>query len=126
MVMQAYLFKELSPAYFKIPISGKRPSDVLAGDVRYHVFRYLHALLRRLKAPRAVNAPLEDWSLWLFEKNPEFLRDLLCSSDAQIVQYIEKSFIQQQIDSRNTQMIGKLATTEIILRLINNRWHRFW
>ena len=75
---------------------------------------------------RNTDGPLEDWDTWLFDRNPEFLNDLLRASDCRVSDYVQRAYIDQMLATRDLRFIGKLATTEIILRLIENRWEKFW
>jgi len=101
---------------------------VLAGDVPYRLERIYrgikHRILSRSLSP--YEPPLENWDGWLFDRNRQFVDDLLRSSDTLVSDHLEQEFIDRTIARRDHRMLGKLLTTEIILRLINTRWQRFW
>ena len=128
LILQAYLMKKLSPYFYTIPVSGRSPASVLAGELPYWASRFRHAVSKRIRSRsmRNTDGPLEDWDTWLFDRNPEFLNDLLRASDCRVSDYVQRAYIDQMLATRDLRFIGKLATTEIILRLIENRWEKFW
>jgi|GEM_PF-3426594 len=128
MVLQAHLLKEFSPDLYRIPVRGIHPAAVLAGEVPYQMERAYRSVERKVSSRLSTraNAPLEDWNVWLFDRNRQFVADLLESSDTMVGDFVEPSFIKHTITTRNVRMLGKLLTTEIILRLVKNGWQRFW
>ncbi len=128
MILQAHLLREFSPDIYRIPVVGIHPATVLAGEVPYQVERAYRAIERQISNRWSSRgfAPLENWDAWLFDQNRQFVEDLLQSSETLVADFIESSFIDQTITTRNLRLLGKLLTTEIILRLIKTRWQRFW
>lgn len=126
MILQSYIFKKLAPPYFNIPINGKKPSDILSGNMRYQLKRLLLSFKTRIRSNHSHTPPLSNWQKWLFEQNHSFILSLINNNDSLILKYINKDFIQKSIDTKNTHIVGKLLTIEITLRLLNNNWKRFW
>lgn len=128
MMLQAFIFKQFAPHFYDIPVGGRRPADILAGDVRYNTYRLYNGILNRIRRYLSGDreAPLENWESWLFDFHEEFIGAILLSGETLLVSYIEPSFIREAIATRNTRFIGKLISSEIILRLIKNKWQRFW
>ena len=55
-----------------------------------------------------------------------FVDELIFSKDSQIQNYFTEDYLNQIKLTREYKTISKLCTAEIILRLINNKWQRFW
>lgn len=67
-------------------------------------------------------AKLEDWNYWfstLLKK--EF--DILLNENSLISEFVNINYIKEIKKSKDLLMISKLATTEIILNLIKNKWN---
>jgi hypothetical protein len=128
MVLQAYLLKSFSPALYRVPVRGIHPSAIIAGEFPYQAERAYRAVMRRIldRSAKSESVPLENWDVWLFDRNRQFMTGLLQSSETLVGDFVERSFIDQVIANRDVRLLGKLLTTEIILRLIRNRWERFW
>jgi asparagine synthetase B (glutamine-hydrolysing) len=128
MLLQAYLLREFAPRLYALPVRGRPPSAVLAGPLAYEMSRLFHGLKKRLfmRSLRPEEVPLENWSSWLFERGAAFVHDLLLQNDTRVLALVERSFVVRMIAARNTRFVGKLLTTEIVMRLIENKWQRFW
>jgi hypothetical protein len=128
MVLQSHIFRELAPQFYRMPIGGTRPCTVLAGALPYQLERIYRGIKRRIQrrsfSPN--EPPLENWVGWFFDDNRQFIDDLLRSPDTLVTDYVEQTFVDSTIATRKLRMLGKLLTTEIILRLIKTRWQRFW
>lgn len=128
MILQSHLFRELAPRVYRMAVNGKIPAAILAGELPFQIARIYHALMRRIRdrVTSRDTRPLEDWSVWLFDQNQTFLEELLRSSSTLVGEHLDPSFIERTIATRDLRMLGKLLTTEIILRLLKTRWQRFW
>jgi hypothetical protein len=62
-MLQALIFKQLAPNFYQIPIGGNLPTDVLAGDVQYNLYRLYNGIRNKIKRYHSGNrkAPLENW-----------------------------------------------------------------
>ncbi len=123
-VMQANVISA-TPFLNKVSINGI-PLSFFARDNREFyqigrlVFRGYAHLKRYMRA--ASYPPLEDWGNWFKHVlHAEF--DNLLSEKSLIAAYIDKDFIFKIKKSNDTYWLGKLATTEILLNLIRNRWN---
>ena len=127
MELQSRIFRDLAPDFYQIPVSGRRPATILAGEFPYQFHRIISGFRRKLRGDSPGSAPpLEDWSYWLFNRHKSFVDELLKSSDTLVVHYIDKLFLDQVLQDRNTRMLGKLLTAEVVLRLMKNHWEPFW
>lgn len=128
MVLQSWLLKAVAPWLYRVPVHGSHPAAVLGGELPYRLECFYRSCLRRAqyrsmtrRAPR-----LEAWEAWLFDRHRQFVLDLLCSRETSITDYLPLSYVDHAVTARDTHAVGKLLTIEIILRLINSRWQRFW
>ena len=125
MILQAYLLRQFAPDIYRANVGNNRPSSVLAGEIPHRLGHIYQGISRRVRN-RSVsrNEPIEDWSVWLFDENVDFVHGLLLSTQTRVRDHVEIAFIEHTISSRNLYHLGKLLTAEIILRLIDNRWQR--
>lgn len=128
MVLQSRLFRDLAPEFYRVPVRGIHPGSVLAGEFAYQLERAYRGVQKRLGVgPLPLKyQPLEDWRTWLFDYNKAFMTSLLCSSDTLVNEFVDPNFVQRTIEAGDMRLVGKLLTTEVILRLIKSRWQRFW
>jgi len=128
LILQSYLFKELSPRFMKIPVRNTRPDFVLKGNIFYQFYRIKEGLLNKMLNlfPKNREIPLEDWQAWLNGIHKEFIDKLIFSKNSRIRKYFKNEYLDQLKEKRELQEIGKLGTAEIILRLLENNWERFW
>lgn len=128
MELQAYLIKTHSPRLARVPVRGIHPTVVLAGELPYQAERAYRAFGRQVSSRLLSRrpAPLENWSAWLLDDNLGFVESMLKSPETVIGDFLKSGIVDQTISSRNIRLLGKLMSTEIILRLIKSRWQRFW
>jgi hypothetical protein len=129
LVLQSYLFKKYAPRFAVAPIGNTRPDIVLKGKTMYQLYRLYSGLMRRaasVVSRSAERPPLENWNAWLNESHRGFIDELIFSKDSRIRGYIGDQYLEGLKANRDIHYIGKLASAEIILRLIENRWQRFW
>lgn len=128
MILQAYLLKRFCQSLYRVPVRGIHPAAVLGGEVPYQLERAYRSLMRKFsnRILGHYDAPLEDWTMWLFDTHGQFVKDMLCPSGTCIHEYIEPTFVDAAVADRDVRVVGKLLTIEIILQLIRNRWQRFW
>ena len=70
--------------------------------------------------------PLEDWDNWLNVNQRTLVDNLIFSKESLVHNYFTENYLNEVKTDRDYRTIGKLCTIEIILRLINNKWQRFW
>jgi len=128
MVLQSHLFRELAPEFYRLPAGDTHPAAVLAGELPYRLDRIYRGVKRRImsRSLSPYDPPLENWQAWFFDENRSFVDGLLRSSNTLVTDYLDPTFVDTTIAKRELRMLGKLLTTEIILRLIKTRWQRFW
>jgi len=120
-ILYSYLMYKKAPLLARMPIYGKPPWVFLMGNVVYQLYRAIRKL-GTLPLGRKKTAPLEDWNKWLNDLLKNNIEELLLSKNTILGEYIERNFISQTIAKRDAHWLGKMATVEIILRLIANRW----
>lgn len=83
---------------------------------------YIRGYARLIKGEKLIENKLEDWNYWFKNVlNNEFKN--LFNDYSLINQYIKKDFINNSLKTNDIYMLNKLASTEIILRLIKNKWY---
>ena len=129
MIIQAYIFTELGGKFYELPIRNTKPSIVLAGEIPFFIYTYYSRIqnkIIKLLAFKTKRNYLEDWNTWLNVKYRSFVDDLVFNREALINEYLNKNFLQEIEAKRELHVLGKIITTEVILRLIKNKWERFW
>ena len=130
MLLQAFVLKRSAPEFAQMTVGGNtRPDVVLKGKSAYQIYRIYKGILRRIGMrtlfPARKMIPLEDWAKWLRNKEA-FVKEMILSDNARLKKYFGKDFIDKTVKCCETYYLGKLLTVEIILRLIENRWQKFW
>jgi hypothetical protein len=128
LVLQSLLLKKFCSKMYPAPIRGIHPKAVLAGPITFQVDRAISAIRRRVEyfSKQARPPIMEDWDGWLFRDNMTFIASLLNSGDTKISSVVDSKLIDRVITTRDMRLLGKLLTAEIIMRLIETRWQRFW
>jgi asparagine synthetase B (glutamine-hydrolysing) len=127
--LQAYMFQKKGDIYSTYPIRGYAPHSVLKGKFFWYLnkFRNLGTnLVLQLQYIRGRIAPLEDWSTWCSTIFKDDINELLFSENTRITTYITPEYLTKQRLERNTFQLSRLASVEIVLRLIETKWTRFW
>ena len=127
MVLQSHILKTCSPAFSNIPIRNTRPDIVLKNIYFYNLYSIYRRALRRISRiihPELKNAKLEDWKKWLNETHRNFIEDLIFSRNSEVRFLINKDYLKSLREDRNIHYIGKIATLEIILKLLKNKWEK--
>jgi hypothetical protein len=126
MVMQSYLLAKRAPHLAKIPIVSARPEFVLAGDFFHFLYRVNHKIRNTLN--KEMNqVPLEDWEKWLNKDCGAWIDDFFHVSDLEISKYISEEYLMKLLGKdKSGHMFSKIFTVEIVLRLVKNRWVKFW
>jgi len=132
-LLQSYLLLKNGGALSEIPVGGVPPKIVQKGTFIYHLIRIKNLLPGAIKSRifKIKFSPQEDWRNWLNTTHREFIDNLIFSEDSRVRKYIDNSFLEKiretrDIDSVGKSAIGMIATVEIILRLIENKWERYW
>ncbi len=129
MILQAYIISSLAPLFSKIPIGFTSPKAVLKGDTYFKLYTIYRKLLRRFYITfhsKYLYAKLEDNDYWINELHKNFIDDLVFSKDSLIKEFVSEKYLDKLKVNRDFIMIGNLATTEIILKLMRNKWEKFW
>jgi hypothetical protein len=126
-ILQSYLLNKLSPRFAKIPVGITKPNVVLKGRFLYQLYRIYRGLVRIIVDRRSGSKPpLENWNYWLNTVHRDFIDTLIFSEKSRIRKYISNRFLENIKSKRDTYWLSKFATAEIILRLIESNWERFW
>ena len=120
--LQSYILQQTSPLLATIPILNTRPDILLKNRYFYEIYRIYRGIGNRLRYVYTKNSPLENWDHWLNVVQKPFIDDLIFSPSSLIREYITKDFLNKIRKNRNTHWIPKLATAEIVLRLIRKKW----
>lgn len=123
-ILQANII-ETNKDFADIPVRSI-PLTLYTGNHRilYKLYRTLIRGPRYIRNKMFPNAcpPLEDWKRWYKETLRQEINNLLGTNCA-ACDYIDVSFIEEIKRTNNTYWLSKLATVEIILKLIKNNWH---
>lgn len=120
-VMQANVIRR-NPRFAQLPINGI-PLDVYASGNRalYQLVRLGVRSYERLTRSASAAAPLEDWHGW-FQRSLKAEIERLLNDHSAITAYVTPQFINLVKRTNDTHWLSKLATAEILLQLIDNRW----
>lgn len=126
MVMQSYVLAAKAPHLAKIPIVSARPAFVLAGDFFHFLYRVNHKI-RNTWNKEMNHVPLEDWETWLNIDCETWIDDFFDVSDLEISKYVSEQYLLKLLrEDKSGHMFTKMFTVEIVLRLVKNRWVKFW
>jgi len=121
--LQAHLIRK-SPHYGNAPVKGVSADAYARGSrFRYQLERLLRlgpGKLRTLGRARRT-PPLDDWRGWLQGGLAPHVERLL-ADDAHLTAFLERKAIRNTVDSEDLIWINKLASSELVLRLIENDW----
>ncbi len=129
MMLQAYLISQFAPELMKVPtLSMTTPKTVLTNDFYFKAYFYYRRFINKFNNIVFYQGqkPLENWENWLNVNHRSIIDNLIFSRDSLIQNYFTEDYLNQIKVSRDHRIVGKLCTTEFILRLINNKWQRFW
>ena len=131
MVLQAYILSKLAPQFANIQIGTigfTKPNIVLTGDLTFEMYTLYRKILNKISkfTTRAKPIPPEDWNNWLNVKHRKFVDGLIFSKDSLINNYFSSNYLLNEKASREIKSLGRLLTIEIILRLVENGWKKFW
>jgi hypothetical protein len=126
MVMQSYLLAKKAPHLAKIPIVSARPEFVLAGDFFHFLYRVNHKIRNALN--KEINqVPLEDWETWLNKDCGTWIDEFFHGHELEISKYVSRKNLMELLSGdKSGHMFTKMFTVEIVLRLVKNRWVKFW
>lgn len=129
MVLQSYIIRKFAPEIAGFKLRNITPNAVLYGEIPFRIYRLNSKISNRLKmtlTPNEKSTPLENWDLWFNKIHRGIIDSLIFGKESLIQQYIKPDYLNSLRVERDLLTIGRLTTAEIILRLINNRWNRFW
>ena len=124
MLLQAYLLQALAPRFAAIPVGYMTPATLLKGGFKYQAARNYGRIVARLPATRRPVGP-ENNALWL-RVHRQFIDGLLFGDDTRVRGYVSEAYLARLMETRDLRQICWLATAEVIVRLIEHRWSRFW
>jgi len=112
-----------NPKFKKTEIKGV-PIALFAKDnkILFELGRLFFRSLAYLKGFKKAKKPLEDWEIW-FDTTLKDEFDKLLNENSLLLKYVSKEFMLSVKNTGNIHIKGKLVTTEIILRLIKDRWN---
>ena len=122
--LQAFILNRCFPAMARIPVGRIRPDLVGLGTIPRLAYEAYRKMVNKLGSLTSPYSPLEDWEKWLNEIHRDFIDELVFSPRSLIQAYVGREFIEKIRRSREIHWLGKLATAEIMLRLIRNRWRK--
>jgi asparagine synthetase B (glutamine-hydrolysing) len=114
-----------NPDFRRVPLRGLPLSVFASGNpTLYKTARLAYRLgpWLKKKISRKTYSPLEDWRKWYAETLRDEVDDLL-GGECLLSQYVSRGFIDETVAGRQSHWLGKLVTTEILLRLIRDRWN---
>ena len=122
--LQAHVLRQVSPLMARIPVGSTRPDIVLQGRLCRSAYGIYRRMTNRMKALTLSYSPLEDWGNWLNIVHRDFIDSLIFSDSSLLSDHVGKGFIEHVRQSGDIHWIGKLATAEIVLRLVKNGWQK--
>jgi len=121
--LHAYLLSS-NPELARLPMERIPLNVVLGSKTNLLLYRWLidrpRKMLRMIRQPGPV--PFLDWDGWVNSHLRMIFDDLVFSSDARIGGYLNLEFLRTLQGPEKTYWVGKLATVELILRMIENGW----
>lgn len=128
--MQSYILSRRSPVLAKIPVRNRRPDLRTTNAFLFHLSHIYRGIRNRALGGwnyESYLPPLERWQYWLNERSRDLIDSLIFSSDSIIRGHVSVKYLTRLQEQRSDPfMIVKLATAEIVSRLIENSWRRFW
>ena len=128
-ILQALIISKNNYELSKTYVNGIiRPNTILKGNSYFLAYCNYKKILTTIKNKLSQKndiAPLEDWNYWLNNIHKEFIDNLIFNKESKLNEHINKEYLEKIKKERDIQIIGKLTTIEIILRLIENKWERF-
>ena len=123
MFLQSYLLNRRRKKFAKIPVGVTSPNWVLKGK-RAHIMKsYLNRITNRIKYyPGLGRVPLENNKKWINEDHKDFIEKLVLSESSYVRRYFDDKYLHDIIKSPETHYTMKIATVEILIRLIKNKW----
>jgi asparagine synthetase B (glutamine-hydrolysing) len=126
MVLQSYILSKVARDFSRIPVGSNRPDFVIRGEYSHFLYKVYNYLKRRLLIRPKPYAPLENWEHWIILAHKDFIYEIVFSANSEIRRYVSDQMLRQLREKPDIHWIGKLATVEVILRLIRTKWQRFW
>jgi hypothetical protein len=126
MVLQSHILSKVAPELAKIPVGSNRPDLVIRGEYIHFLYKVYNYLKRKLFVRPQTYAELEDWDHWIAFTHKGFIDGLVFSTNSEIRGYVSDQMLKQLRGKQDIHWIGKLATAEVILRLMKKEWQRFW
>ena len=123
--LHSWILKRSNLNLVNIPVGTILPSAVNMGYVPYLLSRFLLQIKTRLHL-RDKNIPMENYKEWLTRDNRSFIESFLLQEDLKVKEYIDPKLIVNTLKMSDDYWINKLLSLEIILRLFENRWEKFW
>ncbi len=128
MTLQASLISKFAHELINTPVKTHSPNSVLSSHSFFKLYsKYRRSIYEMNKIfMYRDQQPLEDWNSWLNKIHIKFVDELIFSKKSLIQIYFTMDYLSKIKIQRDYHVIGKLCTIEILLRLINNRWRKFW
>ncbi len=128
MVLQANLISQFAPELINAPVKSVTPKSVLGSELKFNLYSKYRKTVYELSKLLFYKEqkPLEDWNNWLNVNHKNLIDEFIFSKDSLIKKYFTEVYLKEIQTKREYRTIGKLFTIEILLRLINNKWRRFW
>lgn len=125
-VLQASLMAS-HPRLAHVPLQGI-PLDVFVrrDKVRYQAYRLAKHGLRRIRrrlSARGTRTPIEDWDSWYANVLAGDLK-LILGPDCRVARYVKLQTVERYFEQGRWVWLARLATAEMILRLIESDWDR--
>jgi hypothetical protein len=128
--MQSYILSKRSPVLARLPVRNRRPDLRTTNAFLFHLSHICGGIGSRVLGGLNYESrlpPLENWEYWLNKVSRGLIDGLIFSRDSTIRQYVSGRYLEGLQERRDDPfMIAKLATAEIVNRLIENNWRRFW
>lgn len=126
-LLQAFLITKKNSRLRHTYVGNVTPSSILNGGIQLIFNKAFRKGLRAIKKPFTSIPPLENWDIWVDKVLNNLSEKLLKVPDARIYSIVNPESVTKLLKQENknpirTNMIGKLLTLEITLRLLENGW----
>jgi len=125
MLLQAYLLTKVRNGFGKTPVGSISPRWASKGKAAYVVTAIINKIFNRLRfiLSGRKRAPLENNRKWIKEIHRDFIERLVLSEDSMVRRNFDERYFKEMIESSETHYSMKIATAELLARLISNKWN---
>ncbi|MGC9471131.1 MAG: hypothetical protein ACP5D1_06275 [Bacteroidales bacterium] len=122
MILQAYILKKSNKLLARFPVRHASPEAVLHGKFYYLLNKYGNYFLYRMKNTGKNYIPLEDNNHWMNILYKDSIDRFVFNKNSFIHEFFSENFLSHLKEKRETHILMKIATVELLMNLLNNGW----